>query len=68
LIQQKLDRLHEAFIYKEAIDLGTYERRRDRLREEQRGVIKPAAAQYVDDVLDWRLDRGGAAGSEARPR
>jgi hypothetical protein len=33
-IQQKLDRLDDPFIYKEAIDLGTYERQRDRLREE----------------------------------
>jgi hypothetical protein len=31
-IRQKLDRLDDAFIYKESIDLGTYER--DRLREE----------------------------------
>jgi hypothetical protein len=33
-IQQKLDRLDDAFIYKESIDLGTYERQRDRLRKE----------------------------------
>ena len=33
-IPQKLDRLDDAFIYKESIDLGTYERQRDRLREE----------------------------------
>jgi hypothetical protein len=33
-IQQRLDRLDDAFIYKESIDLGTYERQRDRLREE----------------------------------
>jgi hypothetical protein len=33
-IQQKLDRLDDAFIYKESIDLGAYERQRDRLREE----------------------------------
>ena len=33
-IQQKLDRLDDAFIYKESIDRGTYERQRDRLREE----------------------------------
>ena len=33
-IEQKLDRLNDAFIYKESIDLGTYERQRDRLREE----------------------------------
>jgi len=34
VIQQKLDRLDDAFLYKESIDLGTYERQRDRLREE----------------------------------
>jgi hypothetical protein len=33
-VQQKLDRLDDAFIDKESIDLGTYERQRDRLREE----------------------------------
>jgi site-specific DNA recombinase len=33
-IQQKLDRLDEAFIYAEAIDLDTYERQRDKLRQE----------------------------------
>ena len=33
-IQQKLGRHHYAFIYKESIDLGTYKRQRDRLREE----------------------------------
>ena len=33
-IQQKLDRLDEAFIYAEAIDQDTYERQRDRLRQE----------------------------------
>jgi hypothetical protein len=38
IIQQKLDRLDDTFIYKESIDLGTYERQRDRLREELRGA------------------------------
>ena len=33
-IQQKLDRLDDAFIYAEAIDQDTYERQRDRLRQE----------------------------------
>jgi hypothetical protein len=33
-IQQKLDRLDDAFIFAQAIDLETYERQRDRLREE----------------------------------
>ncbi|MGE0123636.1 MAG: recombinase family protein [Vicinamibacterales bacterium] len=34
VIHQKLDRLDDAFIYREAIDLATYERQRDKLREE----------------------------------
>ena len=33
-IQQKLDRLDEAFIYAHAIDLTSYEHQRDKLREE----------------------------------
>jgi site-specific DNA recombinase len=33
-IHQKLDRLDEAFIFAKTIDLDTYERQRDRLREE----------------------------------
>jgi DNA invertase Pin-like site-specific DNA recombinase len=33
-IQQKLDRLDEAFLYAQTIDLASYERQRDKLREE----------------------------------
>ena len=33
-IRQKLDRLDEAFLYSESIDLDSYSRQRDRLREE----------------------------------
>jgi hypothetical protein len=33
-IQQKLDRLDEAFLYSESIDLTSYNRQRDKLREE----------------------------------
>lgn len=33
-IQQRLDRLDEAFIFAKSIDLETYERQRDKLREE----------------------------------
>ena len=33
-IQQKLDRLDEAFLYAQAIDLTSYERQRDKLRDE----------------------------------
>lgn len=33
-LRQKLDRLDEAFLYAESIDLPTYTRQRDKLREE----------------------------------
>ena len=33
-VQQKLDRLDEAFLYSESIDLTSYSRQRDKLREE----------------------------------
>jgi hypothetical protein len=33
-IQQKLDRLDDAFLFAQSIDTTTYERQRDRLREE----------------------------------
>jgi hypothetical protein len=33
-IRQKLDRLDEAFLYSESIDVATYSRQRDKLREE----------------------------------
>jgi DNA invertase Pin-like site-specific DNA recombinase len=34
LVQQKLDRLDDAFLFAQSIDAKTYERQRDRLREE----------------------------------
>jgi hypothetical protein len=34
-IRQKLDRLDEAFLYERSIDIETYDRQKDRLREEQ---------------------------------
>jgi DNA invertase Pin-like site-specific DNA recombinase len=34
VVQQKLDRLDEAFLYSESIDLTSYSRQRDKLREE----------------------------------
>src|SRR5439155_24920483 len=33
-IRQKLDRLDEAFLYERSIDIDTYDRHRDKLREE----------------------------------
>ena len=32
-VRQRLDRLDEAFLYSESIDLATYTRQRDKLRE-----------------------------------
>jgi site-specific DNA recombinase len=34
VIQQKLDRLDEAFLFAQSIDISTYERQRDKLRQE----------------------------------
>jgi hypothetical protein len=34
VIQEKLDRLDEAFLFERSIDIDTYDRQRDRLREE----------------------------------
>ena len=34
-IQQKLDRLDEAFLYEQSIDIDTYDRQKDRLKEQQ---------------------------------
>ena len=34
LVQQKLDRLDDAFLFQQSIDATSYERQRDRLREE----------------------------------
>ena len=34
VLQQKMDKLDEAFLYLEAIDVTTYGRQRDKLREE----------------------------------
>ena len=47
-LQRRLDRLEETFIYKSSIDQATYDRQRDKLREEM------ALAEI--DLYDARLD------------
>lgn len=47
-IQQKLDRLDEAFLFAQSIDGKTYERQRDRLREE----LTLAQIDHHADVID----------------
>jgi hypothetical protein len=47
-IQQKLDRLDEAFLYAQAIDITSYERQRDKLRAE----VTLAQIDYHAESLD----------------
>ena len=49
-IQQKLDRLDEAFLYAESIDLTTYGRQRDKLREELTLAKIDHHAEAVDEL------------------
>ena len=51
LIQQNLDRLDEAFLYSESIDLTSYSRLRDKLREEL------TLAQIDHFSTTWRRPR-----------
>ncbi len=49
-IQQKLDKLDEAFLYAEAIDLTTYSRQRDKLREDLTLAKIDHHAEAVDEL------------------
>jgi DNA invertase Pin-like site-specific DNA recombinase len=49
-IQQKMDKLDEAFLYSEAIDLTTYGRQRDKLREELTLAKIDHHAEAVDEL------------------
>jgi hypothetical protein len=49
-IQQKLDKLDEAFLYSEAIDVTTYGRQRDKLREELTQAKIDHHAEAVDEL------------------
>ena len=49
-IQQKLDRLDEAFLYSESIDLTSYGRQRDKLREELTLAKIDRHAEAVDEL------------------
>ena len=49
-IRQKLDRLDEAFLYSESIDLATYSRQRDKLREELTLSKIDHHAEAVDEL------------------
>jgi hypothetical protein len=49
-IQQKLDKLDEAFLYSEAIDVTTYGRQRDKLREELTLAKIDHHAEAVDEL------------------
>jgi hypothetical protein len=49
-IQQKLDKLDEAFLYSEAIDVTTYGRQRDKLREALTLAKIDHHAEAVDEL------------------
>ena len=49
-IQRKMDKLDEAFLYSEAIDLTTYGRQRDKLREELTLAKIDHHAEAVDEL------------------
>lgn len=48
-IQQKLDRLDEAFLYERSIDIERYDRHRDKLREELTLVQMDRHATELED-------------------
>jgi hypothetical protein len=50
VIQQKLDRLDEAFLYSESIDLTSYSRQRDKLRAEQTLAKIEHHTEAVDEL------------------
>ncbi len=50
VIQQKLDRLDEAFLFAQAIDATSYERQRDRLREELTLAQIDRHAESIDEI------------------
>jgi hypothetical protein len=50
VIQQKLDRLDEAFLFAQSIDATSYERQRDRLREELTLAQIDHHAEAVDEL------------------
>jgi hypothetical protein len=50
LIQQKLDRLDDAFLFQQSIDAQSYERQRDRLREEMTLAQIDRHTEAVDEL------------------
>jgi hypothetical protein len=50
IIQQKLDRLDEAFLFAQSIDATSYERQRDRLREDLALAQIDHHAETVDEL------------------
>jgi hypothetical protein len=59
-IQQKMDKLDEAFLYSEAIDVTTYGRQRDKLREELTFAKIDHHADAVDELDGTAFQLHGA--------
>ena len=64
-IQQKLDRLDEAFIYAHAIDLTSYERQRDKLREE---LTLAQIERHADSIEELEVEGILAFAERVLPR
>ncbi len=62
VIQQKLDRLDEAFLTSESIDLTSYSRQRDKVREE----LTLAKIEHHTEAVD-ELDESSAAHRTSNP-
>ncbi len=63
-IQQKLDKLDEAFLYSESIDVSTYGRQRDKLRE----ALTLAKIDHHADAVDELDVEGILAFAERAPQ
>ena len=70
-IQQKLDRLDEAFLFAQSIDIDTYDRHRDKLRQELTRIwlshnqtnktLGPNAAQWYALAIPAQFRRDSRA-------
>jgi hypothetical protein len=65
-IQQKYDRLDEAFLFQRSVDIGTYDRHAERLREELT-LARIAKHSTELDELDVRASWRSQGGCALRP-
>ena len=59
-VREKLDRLDQAFLFQRSIDIDTYDRHRDKLREE----LTLAQMDYLNPISDEKKDLVDLTGIE----